>query len=118
MRKFLLSFPCFVLGLLCLSACFCIGCSGDDGEIYTTIYGVISDYETGEPLENASVVLSPSGLTKQTGADGVYCFENLDMPQYTITAQKAGYQANRKVVTAVCGEHMEINIQLTQIPQQ
>lgn len=104
-------------GVMCLAASLCCGCSDDDYEIYTAIYGVISDRDTGEPLENVSVVLSPSGLTKQTGADGVYCFEGLDAQQYTLTAQKSGYQANRKVVTAISGERMEVNIQLSQIPQ-
>ena len=71
--------------------------------------------ESYEPLENVSVVLSPSGVTKQTGADGAYCFENLDVQQYTLTAQKKGYQTNRKSVMAVSGERMEVNIQLHQI---
>lgn len=116
MRK-LLSPAVRLVGLGCLVACLCCGCSNNDYEIYTAIYGVISDRETGEPLENASVVLSPSGLTKQTGADGAYCFEGLDAQQYTLTAQKFGYQTNRKLITAISGERMEVNIQLSQIQQ-
>lgn len=116
MRKFVSLFFCFLLGILCLTA-VCGSCSDNDYEIYTAIYGVVSDRETGEPLENASVVLSPSGLTKQTGADGVYCFENLDAQQYTLTAQKSGYQTNRKLIITISGERMEVNIQLSQIPQ-
>lgn len=117
MRKLVSLFFCFLLGLLCLTA-VCSSCSDNDYEIYTAIYGVISDRETGESLENVSVVLSPSGLTKQTGADGVYCFEGLDAQQYTLTAQKFGYQTNRKLVTAISGERMEVSIQLSQIQQQ
>lgn len=105
----------FLLGFLCFSACLYTGCSDSDYEIYTSIYGVILDDKTGEPLENASVVLSPSGVTKQTGVDGTYCFEHLDAQQYTLTAQKTGYQTNRKSVMAVSGERMEVNIQLHQI---
>lgn len=116
MRKFVSLFFCFLLGILCLTA-VCSSCSDDDYEIYTAIYGVVSDRETGEPLENASVVLSPSGLTKQTGADGAYCFENLDAQQYTLTAQKSGYQTNRKLFITISGERMEVDIQLSQIPQ-
>lgn len=117
MRKFVSLSFCFSLGLLWLAA-ICGSCSDSDYEIYTAIHGVISDRETGKPLENASVVLSPSGLTKQTGADGVYCFEGLDALQYTLTAQKFGYQTNRKLVTAISGERMEVNIQLSKIQQQ
>lgn len=121
MRKFLSPFihsVCAPLGILCFAiSLLCTGCSDDDYEIYTSIYGVISDYETGEPIENANVVITPSGQVKQTGTDGVYSFENLDaQQQYTITVQRAGYQTNRKLVVAVSGERMEINISLTQIP--
>lgn len=104
----------FAIGLLfCLS-----GCSGsDDYEIFANIHGTITDYQTGAPLENASVTLSPSGISKQTDANGYYRFEELDAQQYTITVQKSGYQPNRKTITAVSGETMQIDIQLTVIPQ-
>lgn len=115
MKKLLFCIPGFLLlGISCLSVCFCTGCSDDD-EIAASLYGVISDYRTGEPLENASVVLSPSGVTKQTGVDGTYCFEHLDAQQYVLTAQKTGYQTSRKSVMAVRGERIEVNIQLHQI---
>ncbi len=107
------------IGCLCLmSGVITSGCSNsDDYDVFATLNGSVSDYVTGEPLENASVVLSPSNQTKQTGADGVFVFDGLEAKQYTITVQKAGYQPNRKVVTAISGESVDIKIQLTQIPE-
>lgn len=100
----------------CCTVLLCSGCSEDDDyEIYATLYGVVTDYETGIPLENASVVLSPSSLTVQTGSDGRFAFDNLDAQPYTITVQKAGYQPNRKTVTAISGESMEVNIPMNKI---
>lgn len=96
----------------------CYGCSdSDDYKIYSTIHGTVTDYQTGYPLENASVTLSPSGISKQTDTNGYYSFVNLDAQQYTITVQKSGYQPNRKTITAVSGETQQIDIQLSIIPQ-
>ena len=98
---------------------FAVGCSStDDYEIFAKIQGVVTDYQTGEPLANASVTLSPSGLSKQTDANGFYRFEELDAQQYTITVQKSGYQPNRKTITAISGETQQVDIQLTVIPQK
>lgn len=88
-------------------------CTKDSVDLYASIYGVITDNETGEPIANASVVLSPGGKTKTTGTDGIYEFLDLDAAQYTITVQKTGYQTNRKTVTAVAAEKTEANIPLT-----
>ena len=92
----------------------CSSCTKDEHDLFATLYGVVSDHETGEPIANASVVLSPGGKTKTTGTDGRYEFLDLDAAQYTITVQKTGYQTNRKTVTAVASEKTEANIPLTQ----
>jgi len=100
-----------------LSCVFLLGmfgsCTKDEISLYSTLYGVITDHETGEPIANASVVLSPGGKTKITGTDGCYEFLDLDAAQYTITVQKTGYQTNRKTVMAVAAEKTEANIPLT-----
>ncbi|MDR0834969.1 MAG: carboxypeptidase-like regulatory domain-containing protein [Tannerella sp.] len=101
-----------LLGLTLLIS-FYSGCAEDEDTFFATLYGVISDHETGDPIANASVVLAPGGKTKTTGTDGRYEFNNLDPQQYTITVQKAGYSTNRKPVTAVVSEKTEVNIPLT-----
>lgn len=103
--------------IVALSASSLCSCSKSEEGIFSSVYGIVTDYETGEPLENASVVLSPTNITKHTGADGRYCFDELDAQQYTITFQKAGYQPNRKLVTAISGESLEVNIHLKKINQ-
>ena len=98
---------------------FAASCSSaDDYEIFAKIQGTVTDYQTGEPLSNASVTLSPSGLSKQTDVNGFYRFEELDAQQYTITVQKSGYQPNRKTITAISGETQRVDIQLTLIPTE
>ncbi len=106
------------VGSLLLMLVVSAGCSSsDDYDIFASISGSVTDYVTGEPLDNASVLLSPTNSTKKTAADGTFLFEELEAQQYTITVQKAGYQPNRKIVTAVSGKREEVSIQLTKIPE-
>lgn len=87
----------------------------NDYEIYSTLYGTVTDNETGEALENVMVILSPSNNTQQTKANGTFRFEGLDVQSYTVIAQKAGYQPNRKNVSTISGEEMKVDISLTLI---
>lgn len=105
----------FVLCGCCASFLFTACSNNDDYEIYSTIHGRVTDYADGTPVANAIVTLSPTSLTQQTADDGTFTFENLDAQTYTITVQKSGYQPNRKTVTAISGESMEVNIPLTLI---
>ena len=97
---------------------FCLfSCSGfDDYDAFAKIHGTVTDYQIGIPLDNASVTLSPLGITKQTDANGYYRFENLEPQQYTITVQRTGYQPNRKTVSAISDEIQQVDIQLISIP--
>ncbi len=90
--------------------------NNNDYEIFGSIHGCITDHTDGKPLENASIIISPSGVTKMTDATGYFKFENLDAQQYTITVQKQGYQPNRKTISAVAREDLQVDIQLTPIP--
>ncbi len=107
MKRLLFIFSTIVLLAVCNS------CSKEEHDMYATLYGVVNDHNTSEPIAGASVVLSPGGKTKTTGTDGRYEFNDLDPQQYTVTVQKTGYQTNRKTITAVIGESTEANIPLT-----
>lgn len=101
-----------------LTLTFLYGCGGnDDYELYSTIKGYVSDYETGVPIEGATVTLSPSGQTSLTDGAGNFSFSNLDSQQYTLTVQKTGYQPNRKSIHAISGEEVDVIITLLKIPQ-
>lgn len=103
MRKFL--FFLFI-------ALACASCSKTEYSVFSTLHGVVNDYQTGDPVSGASVVLSPSGATKITGNDGYFEFQELTPQQYTVTVQKDGYTTNRKSVTAISGENTEVNISI------
>ena len=88
-------------------------CESKEYDIFSTVYGVVTDASTGEPIPAATVQLSPGGITKVTGTDGYYEFSELSPQQYTVTAHKDGYVTNRKSVTTQVGEKASANIPLT-----
>lgn len=94
------------------------GCSNvdDDLTLYGKINGIVYDFNTEERIPNATITLSPSGISVQTDNDGYYQFDRLDIQQYTLLVQKAGYQPNRKSVMIIRGETQQVNFQLTAIP--
>ena len=101
---------------ICLLASLCVtACTKTEYNVFSTLYGSVSDYETGAPIAGVTLVLSPGGMTKITGNDGYFEFQDLTPQQYTVTAQKEGYQTNRKTITAITGEITEMNITMQQI---
>ena len=91
-------------------------CSNDDDyAVFSTLYGVVTDDATAEPITGATVTLSPGGKTQTTGYDGRYQFSEVDPIQYTVTVQKVGYSANRKMISVISGEPTEANISLRKI---
>lgn len=101
-----------------LTACamlFCFTTSCEDPVIYDTfctISGTVIDVDTGDPIPQATVTLSPSGMNTYTGSDGHFEFLDLEERQYTITVQKTGYQTNRKTVTTIAGGTVDVSLTL------
>jgi hypothetical protein len=89
------------------------GCPSKEYDLFATVYGIVSDSQTGYPISGANVVLSPGGKSQTTATDGLFEFTDLDAQQYTITVQKTDYQTNRKTITAISGEKTEANISMT-----
>ena len=98
--------------MLCLS-----GCSNYQYDIFGSVSGVVTDIATGSPLDNVSITIVPGANSITTSSNGKFEFTNLEEGQYTISAQKSGYQSNRKNVTVVSGESVTANITLTEIPK-
>ena len=88
-------------------------CSKEEQDSFGSLYGLVTDNLTGNPLGNVTVTLSPGGTTKLTGSDGMFEYSELAPQQYTITVQKSGYHTNRKFASAVAGENTQVNITMT-----
>lgn len=94
----------------------CLFGSCDDGlvdyDVFGTISGTVIDLDTGDPVQSATVTLSPTGYNTYTGDNGQFEFLDLDARQYTVTVQKTGYMTNRKTVTTIAGGNVNISLTL------
>ncbi|MBR4391748.1 MAG: carboxypeptidase regulatory-like domain-containing protein [Bacteroidales bacterium] len=90
-----------------------VGCTEDEYTLFGSINGVVTDINTGEPIGNVSLTLSPSGKTSVTGSDGNYEFIDLEAAQYKIQARHAEYKTDTKTVNVLAGETVRGDIQLT-----
>lgn len=71
---------------------FCNACKNvQEEELMGTIYGVVTDKASGEPVQTAGVELSPVGLKTITGNEGQFEFTNLTPGNYTLLVTKTGY---------------------------
>lgn len=103
-----------VLLAFAMMLCFTTSCNDGltDYNVFCTISGTVIDVDTGEPVPQATVTLSPSGKNTYTGTDGHFEFLDLDALQYTVTVQKSGYQTNRKTVTTIAGGTVDVSLTL------
>lgn len=92
MKKILLS------AVFCLALAGLTSCTHTEYDLFGNISGTVIDVDTGEPIQQATVTLSPTSKNTYTGLDGQFEFHELESQQYTVTVQKTGYQANRKLV--------------------
>ena len=70
-----------LLGILLI--CGIYQACAPDVELPGSIYGVVADKATGEPIKSAGVELSPGGLKTITGSEGQFEFTELDPGKYT-----------------------------------
>ena len=92
MKKLLFLLTCCSIGLLN------IGCSEDETPGFGSVYGIVTDANTHQPIYGASVVLSPGNFSSTTGQDGHYEFVDLEPGQYKIQVQSNGYYTNSRQI--------------------
>lgn len=91
---------------------FFVGCDPVDVEIFGSIYGIVSDSQSGQPIANAEITLSPGNESTISGSTGRFEFKDLDAGQYKVSVQAEGYEFNNKQVTVVPGERVSCDISL------
>lgn len=107
MKRFL-SFCLVAVALLSI-----VGCAKDEVETTGTITGFISDFShPGEAVQGATVVLSKSGATRTTGADGRFEFNDVEPGTYTISVSAHNYKSQSKQVTVTAGQTANCDVQL------
>ncbi len=103
----------FFICTLLFAAALAVNCTEDEPVLFGDIYGTVTDVDTGEPIRNAEVVLSPKGASTISGSDGRFEFRSLEAGQYSISISSEGYESNSRQVTVVPGQSTSCDIHLT-----
>ncbi len=77
-----------------------------------TVYGVVTDASSGDPLPNASIRVEGTTLGAATGVDGSYRLASVPVGQQTIVASYVGYRPDSAQVSVVDGQAVEVNFEL------
>lgn len=86
-------------------------------ELPGSIYGVVADKATGEPIKSAGVELSPGGLKTITGSEGQFEFTELDPGKYTLLITKTGYlDGVSSTIEVKAGQQAKGDVQLEKLP--
>lgn len=80
-------------------------------DTFGNISGTVIDKDTGEPLDDAYISLTPKSKPNiYSGSDGQFEFRDLEVGQYTVAATKTGYEADRTIVNVIAGETVSASL--------
>jgi len=82
------------------------------------ITGVVTDQATGDPLENARVVLVGPNRIEGTGREGRYTFRGVAAGNYQVRVLRLGYRPESDSAAVASGETVTLNFGLTPSPVQ
>ena len=86
-------------------------------EIPGSIYGVVADKATGEPIKSAGVELSPGGLKTITGSEGQFEFVNQTPGSHTLLITKTGYSDYASpAITVQANQQTKVDVQIEKLP--
>jgi uncharacterized protein (TIGR02145 family) len=80
------------------------------------ITGIVTDTETGEPVQAATVKINQTNDSTSTGNDGRYLIKNIAPGEYEIQVTKYGYYTKTENVEVLSAETQTINFNIVKIP--
>lgn len=88
-----------------------------DVEVPGSIYGIVTNKATGEPIKSAGVTLNPNGATTVTGSDGCFEFTGLSQGGYAVVISKTDYKEYTSgMITVEAGQTTHVDVQLEKLP--
>lgn len=82
-----------------------------------SVFGVVTDRETGLPIAHANVVIEGTLLDTLTLEDGSYFITGIPEGEYTVKAMMFGHTTQEKYRIAIeTGSSVEVNFSLQVIP--
>ena len=78
-----------------------------------SLYGIITDKATGDPIAYANVVVEGTTLDALSGDDGSYIIARIPAGEYTVKAMMFGHETQKKYRIAISpGSSTEVNFSL------
>jgi hypothetical protein len=84
----------------------------NSAEANGSLSGTIKD-TAGAVLQDAQIVLQPTGTAAASNAQGNYLFRNLRSGSYTVTVSYAGFTTSNTDVDVSSGQTTQVNVTLT-----
>ena len=78
---------------------------------YATIYGIVTDGTTGQPLSGATVTID-SVLSTTSAADGTFSVPNVPIGPYTAIEVADGFQQHQDQGSVAAGDRLQLNVTL------
>jgi len=106
----------FVNILFVISLCCCVP---EEVILHGDITGYVTDAETSEPLDSASIELNQSSSTIETtltGNDGSYLIKNISPGNYELEVSKLSFEKETKNVTVESTKTSIINFEISMQP--
>ena len=101
-----------------LLAALLAGLSHTVGAQQSSVTGVVTDRATGDPLENARVVLVGPNRIEGTGRDGRYTFRGVAPGSHLVRVLRLGYRPASDSATVAEGQLVNLDFALTPAPVQ
>lgn len=90
-----------------------LGCAKDIVDTTGSIFGKVTNTVTNEPVNGATITITPGGVSATAGSNGTFEFQDLTPGQYEIQVSKSDFATNTKRITVVAGESASGDIAIT-----
>jgi TonB-linked SusC/RagA family outer membrane protein len=106
------------LGVFWLSGALVAGMSASAMAQQGTLTGTVTDRATGDPLENARLVLVGPNRIEVTGRDGRFTFRGVNVGPHLVRVLRLGYRPASDSVTVAAGGSADLDFALIPAPVQ
>lgn len=105
------------IGIMTTFFCGCDKPEEEDKKPSGSIYGVVTNKATGEPVKSAGVELMPLGLKTVTGNNGQFEFVDIAAGKYNLYITKTGYaELKSNNITVVESQQVACDLQIEKLP--
>jgi uncharacterized protein (TIGR02145 family) len=91
-------------------------CKTEEIILHGEISGTVTDAQTSQPLQSATVRINPAEDSTNTGSDGKYLLKGLTPGEYEIQASKNSYAVSKQSVVVASAETKQADFSLDGIP--